>query len=192
MSGKRHIIAGFLIVLAGALVILMVFYVSGRRRESDRQAPMATAYPGYTAADTMRRVVHLYFSEPDLSGLTAETRELPDPGNQAEFGKNIIQALIDGPREGGERTLPASTVVRDVFITDDGIAYVDFEDTVTKDHPGGVQMEFITIYSVVDSLVLNLEEISAVKLLIGGRESETLAGHMDLRFPFKADILLIK
>jgi len=189
MSGKRQISAGILIILVGALIMV---FVAGHRRESTSQAPMATAHSLYPAADTVRRTVHLYFSEPDHSGLAAEMRELPDSGNPAEIGRNIVQALIDGPRENGMRTLPAATVVRDVFVTDDGIAYVDFNSVVAKDHPGGVEMEFISIYSVVNSLVLNLEEISAVKLLIEGRESETLAGHMDLHFPFKANILLIK
>ena len=189
MSAKHYISAGILILLAGALIM---FYAAGHRRESARQTPMATASPANPAVEAMRTIVHLYFSEPDQSGLTAETRELPDPGNPAELGKNIVQALIDGPREKGGRTLPASTVIRDVFVTDDGTAYVDFNRMVAEDHSGGVQMEFISIYSVVNSLVLNLEEISAVKLLIGGQESETLAGHMDLRFPFKANMLLIK
>ena len=189
MSGRRQITAAVSILLVGALI---VFYVAGPRRKSARQPSPEAAYQAPPAAETMRRTVHLYFSEPDHSGLTAETRELPDPGTPAGLGKSILQALIDGPREKGERTLPASAVVRDLFVTDDGIAYVDFNAMVAEDHPGGVEMEFYSIYSVVNSLVLNLEEISAVKLLIGGRESETLAGHMDLRFPFKANILLIK
>jgi len=189
MSGKHYTTAGILILLAGTLI---VFYVAGHQRESAGRSPMATASPASPAADVMRTVVHLYFSEPDQSGLTAETRELPDPGNPAGLGKNVVLALIEGPREKGGRTLPASTVVRDVFVTDDGTAYVDFDNRVAEDHPGGVQLEFISIYSVVNSLVLNLEEISAVKLLIGGQETETLAGHMDLRFPFKANMLLIK
>jgi hypothetical protein len=189
MNRKHQFAAGLFIILVGALIM---FFIAGQRRESARQTPTATAYPVYPAADTMRRTVHLYFSGPDHSCLTAETRELNDPGNPAELGKSIVQALIDGPRETSGRTLPASTVVRDVYVTDNGTAYVDFEGGVVEDHPGGVQMEFISIYSVVNSLVLNLEEISAVKLLIGGRESETLVGHIDLRFPFKANILLIK
>ena len=189
MYVKRYIAAGFLIVLVASLIMV---FVASHRREPAGQAPTAAAYSSSSAADTMRRRIHLYFSVPDHSGLTAEARELADPGNPAELAKNIVQALIDGPRENGERTLPESTVVRDVFVTDDGIAYVDFSNMVAEDHPGGVEMEFISIYSVVNSLVLNLEGISAVKLLIGGQESETLAGHMDLRFPFKANILFIK
>ena len=59
-------------------------------------------------------------------------------------------------------------------------------------HPGGIGTEIMTIYSIVNSLVLNIPEIDAVKILIDGKESITLAGHIDLKFPLKADMLLIR
>lgn len=69
---------------------------------------------------------------------------------------------------------------------------MDFNETVAQDHPGGVRAELLSIYSVVNSLALNMEGIFAVKLLIDGREADTLAGHVDLRYPYKANIQLIK
>ncbi len=189
MNGKRIFLAGGAVVLVGALIF---FYAAFQQPEASHQTPAGAAAPVYPAAETTRAQVNLYFSGPDLTSLVAETRELPDSGDPAAFGKKIIQALIDGPRGKGVRTLPATTEVRDVFITGDGTAYVDFNEKISEDHPGGVRSERLSIYSVVDSLVLNLENISAVKILIDGREADTLAGHMDLRFPYKANILLIK
>jgi hypothetical protein len=190
MNGKHYFLAGGLIVLAGALIFS---YVAFHRPEAERQASREATSPVSTFAETARPLrVHLYFSGSDHTALIAETRELLNSGDPSDLGKRIIQALVDGPRENGVRTLPASTVVKDVFVTDDGTAYVDFNEKVAEDHPGGVQAEYLSIYSVVNSLVLNLEGVSAVKLLIDGREADTLAGHMDLRFPYKANILLVK
>ena len=45
-----------------------------------------------------------------------------------------------------------------------------------------------TIYSIVDSLGYNLPEIKQVKILIGGTEKETLAGHCLLLLPFQMDL----
>jgi hypothetical protein len=50
----------------------------------------------------------------------------------------------------------------------------------------------MTIFSIVNSLILNIPEVDAVKILIEGRESMTLAGHIDLRSSFKANLLLIR
>jgi hypothetical protein len=41
-------------------------------------------------------------------------------------------------------------------------------------------------------LALNIPEVEAVKILIEGREAKTLAGHVDIRFSFRPDILMIK
>jgi hypothetical protein len=38
----------------------------------------------------------------------------------------------------------------------------------------------------------NLWVLYAVKIIIGRRDTTTLAGHVDLRFPFQANMLLIR
>ena len=48
--------------------------------------------------------------------------------------------------------------------------------------------ELATVYSVVDSLTYNLPEIKEVKILIGGVEKETLAGHCLLLLPLEMDL----
>ena len=77
-------------------------------------------------------------------------------------------------------------------MTPDGTAYVDITAAVKDAHPGGIHSEQMTIFSIVNSLVLNVPEIDTVKILIDGREAMTLAGHVDLRHPFKANMLLIR
>jgi spore germination protein GerM len=139
-----------------------------------------------------RSVVHLYFSNKENSFLKAETRDLFHSDNPAEFGKNIVEALIEGPKTGLMRTIPANTTLKAFYITRDGTAYVDMSDTIRDAHPGGVKSELFTIYSMVNSLTLNIPEIDAVKILISGKEAMTLAGHIDVCFPFKANMLLIR
>ena len=58
-----------------------------------------------------------------------------------------------------------------------GMAYVDFSSTISANHPGGMVNEQATVYSIVNSLTYNLPEIRQVKILVGGAEKETLAGH---------------
>jgi spore germination protein GerM len=139
-----------------------------------------------------KSVVHLYFSDKDNSFLKAETRDLFQSDKSAEFGKNIVEALIEGPRTGLMRTIPANTALKAFYITRDGTAYVDMSDAIRDAHPGGVKSELFTIYSMVNSLTLNIPEIDAVKILINGKEAMTLDGHIDVRFPFKANMLLTR
>jgi spore germination protein GerM len=139
-----------------------------------------------------KSVVHLYFSDKDNSFLKAETRDLFHSDNLSEFGKNILEALIEGPKTGLMRTIPADTTLKAFYVIRDGTAYIDMSDTIRDAHPGGVESELLTIYSMVNSLALNIPEIDAVKILISGKEAMTLNGHIDVRFPFKANMLLIR
>jgi hypothetical protein len=140
-----------------------------------------------------RRVIsHLYFG--DLQGrfLTSEQRSVHRPDSAAAYARQLIHMLIEGPKPGGSRTLPETARVRSLFVSGDGVAYVDFVDSAFEQHPGGVGSELITLYSVVNTLVLNIEEIRCVKLLIGGQEAVTLAGHVDLAPVYKAAMLWVR
>lgn len=139
-----------------------------------------------------RSVVHLYFANRDNSFLAAEERIMASSDDPVKFGKNIIDALIKGPQQGLMRTIPPETALRAFFVTADGTAYVDLTNAAAKGHPGGCKSEIMTIYSIVNSLILNVSDIHVVKILIDGQETATLAGHIDMRFPFKADMLLIR
>jgi len=189
MITKRHILYAVLAVIVFSAVCMALLNMP-LKSSTDDKFNQNVQKTGTQYSDKL--VVHLYFSDKSNSFLTAEERTLYHSDNPAEFAKIIIEALIDGPRKEFMRTIPAGTTIRALYVTRDGTAYVDISNTITDSHPGGIKSELFTIYSIVNSLILNIPEIDAVKILIGGRESMTLAGHIDLGFPFKANMLLIR
>ncbi len=154
--------------------------------------PEMTGKTPATRTQTEKAVIHIYFAAKDNSFLQAEERVIVSHGNAVDLGRRIIEALIKGPRTELMRTIPAGTDLRAFFLTPGGAAYVDLSEAVTENHPGGSKLEMMTVYSIVNSLILNVPEIESVKILIDGQEALTLAGHIDIRFPFKADMLLIR
>ena len=139
-----------------------------------------------------KKLVHVYFADKSQAYLSAEERVLTDTGDPNDLGRQIVTALLQGPRTDMMRTIPGDTRLNALFITADGTGYVDLSEAAVEQHPGGSRCEILTIYSIVNSLVLNVGEIKTVKLLIAGSEARTLAGHVDIRFPFTADMLLIR
>lgn len=154
--------------------------------------PDTTGKTPAARTQTEKAVIHIYFAAKDNSFLQAEERVIISRGNAADLGRRIIEALIQGPRTELMQTIPAGTDLRAFFLTPGGAAYVDLTEAVTENHPGGSKLEMMTVYSIVNSLILNVPEIESVKILIAGQEAQTLAGHVDIRFPFKADMLLIR
>jgi hypothetical protein len=106
--------------------------------------------------------------------------------NQA---RQIIDLLITGPGNSNLfAQLPPGTRLNEIIISEDGIAYIDFSGALSDNHPGGVLPEQATVYSIVNSLAYNLDGIDQVKILIGGVEKETLAGHCLLLLPLETDL----
>ena len=144
------------------------------------------------SALSQRRTVHLYFSDRQMRFLLAEKRELLCDVDDLSIGQCILLALIEGPKSRLVGTLPKGTELKAFFITDDGTAIVDFNDAISRNHPGGVRSELFTVYAIVNSLTLNLSNVNRVQILLDGHAQETLAGHIALSDPFKANILLIR
>ena len=68
------------------------------------------------------------------------------------------------------------------------VAYVDLRSPDHPDPPGGGSSEEIQrVYSLVNTIVLNVPQASAVVLLWNGVQRETFAGHLDLTRPLAAD-----
>ena len=188
MEKKRKVLYAVLII-AGVSIFMLILYISEKSpsfNQFDQQLRAKRIQPPDKAT------VHLYFADKKNTFLMAEERTLFHPDDPVKFGSIIIDALIKGPQKELMRTIPANTKLRAFFITQNGTAYVDLTENVTAEHPGGSKSEIITIYSIANSLILNIDEINTVKILINGREADTLAGHIDLSFPFKANMLLVR
>ena len=136
--------------------------------------------------------VYLYFADTNDMFLTGEARAIERTDDPTLYCRRIIEGLIAGPGGSLIRTIPESTGVRAVFIDSNRTAYVDLTPSVVRDFPGGVRSELLTVYSIVNTLLLNVPGIDRVKILIRGNEADTLAGHIDIRHPLKAEMLLIR
>ncbi|OEU50640.1 MAG: hypothetical protein BA872_05875 [Desulfobacterales bacterium C00003060] len=177
----------FFCILAGGFLAYSyrAFLSTGTEEESEPRPKKFL--PGLAKVRT-----HLYYMDANSQFLRAEERTLAQPDNAVERASSIVNALIDGPDGELLPTVPAETMLRALYITEDGIAYVDLDRSVSEKHPGGCSCELFTVFSIVNTLALNIPEIEAVKILIDGREAKTLSGHIDIRFPFLPNMLMIK
>ncbi len=177
------------VVVAGCATLMTVAVVTVSAAEPERKDGHP---PGSLNVPDKKSPVHLYFTDRNSYFLRAEQRVILHPDDPLGLAGGIIQALIKGPQEGLLKTIPADTRLNAIYITPDRTGYVDLSEAVRKNHPGGSKSELLTIYSLVNSLVLNVPEIERVQILIDGNQAPTLAGHVDLERPVKADMLLIR
>jgi hypothetical protein len=134
----------------------------------------------------------LYFADGSGKYLTPGEHRFPAGLSPHERAAAVLDALIQGPPQGLNRTLPGGTRVNALFIDDQGSAWVDLDGAITDALPGGTQPELLAVYSMVNSLTLNIPEIRRVKFLVQGSDAGTLSGHVDLGNFFRANMLIIR
>ena len=140
---------------------------------------------------TARRV-HLYFADRKGDYLQAEEKSVLAQNTPSAI-EAIVNALLEGPDNPKlVSTIPAGSRLLHIFLTDDGTAYLDFNSELSRLHPGGVTAERLTLYAIVNSIVLNLEQVERVQLLIEGKPVSTLNGHVDIRQAKTANLLLVR
>jgi hypothetical protein len=82
--------------------------------------------------------------------------------------------------------------VRAVFLAADGTAYIDLSNDMLSDFEPGIQSETLAIYSIVNSLAINIPSVKRAQFLIQGQQVETLDGHADLTAAFVPDPTRVK
>jgi len=60
------------------------------------------------------------------------------------------------------------------------LAVIDLRSNFVNAHPSGVEVETLTLQSIIGTLHANLPQIEQVRFLVDGQPRETLAGHADL------------
>lgn len=105
--------------------------------------------------------------------------ELPPFPTTRARTEALVQQVVE---EAG--TFPEEAQVLDVFVSGRGVAVINFTLDLLEGHSGGLHAEELTVYSLSHTLVENIPAIAEVRLLVEGQQTETLAGHLDLRSGF--------
>jgi spore germination protein GerM len=130
----------------------------------------------------------LYFPA-DNAELRVEPRDLQVTGAPKDRIRKVVEALLAGPKAPGLfRPFPEGVALGAVQLSRDGTAYVDLSWAEHPDPPpGGSTEEIQRVYSLVDSIVLNVPQARRVVLLWNGAQRETFSGHLDLSRPLVPD-----
>ena len=168
-------------VAAVAAVALLVWLLQGGSPRAVQQETIPVEdIPTPTPAPEQRII--LLFTGAD-GMLHPELRTVPLPEEVYERIHTVMGELLAGPATSPRLApvVPYQASLGAVFVDQDGNAFVDL--TAPPEPLAGSSTELLLAYGVVDSIILNCPEISAVQILFGGHEVATLTGHLDLSKP---------
>ncbi len=132
-------------------------------------------------SERMERIpVQIFFPDRDLR-LKAENREIYRSGEEVNHMRQILVLLLQGPLSEDLLPLfPEGFKLRELYFYDGGV-YVDLKVKGVEAGKSGCLMEYLAVTSIRDSMIKNFPEIEKIKIVMNGREAETLSGHIDIR-----------
>ncbi|UCE40231.1 MAG: GerMN domain-containing protein [Candidatus Aminicenantes bacterium] len=184
MDKKKLMILASLLLF---LVVLVIIYVNlGGTAGPERPQFISSAQDESQSEEPKEPLtIILFFPSEHDSLLHREERDIIPESSLAQQAKIIILELLSGSQQGFLSPIPPETRLRELYITREGVAYVDFSREIMDKHLSGSSAEMSTIYSIVNSLSYNIKPIKKVFILIDGGEKKTLGGHIDLTSPFQ-------
>lgn len=125
--------------------------------------------------------VTLFVAYDDPGILVARGASIPLPQGRQERAQEVLHALLARYlEEDSPHPLPAGSEIRTVYLLDPGMAVIDTNSALADGHRSGILVEELTVLSLVQTLSANVPGINRVKILVDGKDRETLAGHADL------------
>lgn len=180
---KSLIIAASLLVLLIILVVVFFNFGTGKSVELATSSLLSNPDVDSSHPHAVKTITLFFLSEKD-GLLHSEERDILESPSSSLMGRQLVEELLIGSKNGLICPFPSETKLREFYLTEEGHAYVDFSREIREEHPFGSEADIATVYSCVNSLTHNFSDIKLVSILIDGRESQTLGGHIDLTRPF--------
>jgi|WetSurMetagenome_2_1015567.scaffolds.fasta_scaffold00115_38 hypothetical protein len=176
---KKAIIIGTVMILLLLTVWLIIeFYQPFRSR------PLILDSAGQGNSDMPSRFsdikvpVTLFY--PAGKGLAKEEKTVAAGSLPVKMVESVLREYFDG-----FKTDLKNTVVRGVYRDKNRVYYIDLSDEFRRGVAGDAMDEYYLLKSLHQTVVTNVSEVRDIRLLIEGREVESLGGHIMTQGPLQ-------
>ena len=176
----RHFFIAVSILLASVLgMAIYAWHMRGRAAATPVASTDTRPIVPPVSGPTER--VTLFVAYDDVGVLHAQAAQIPLPSVRQERAEQLLRALLALYLDkNSPHPLPPGSDIRSVYLVDPGLAVIDVNAAFADGHRSGVLSEELTVSSLIQTLSANLPGILRVKILVEGKQRDTLAGHADL------------
>jgi hypothetical protein len=176
----RHFVIALVVLLIAALGMSLYALHMRNSVAATPVAPVDTR-PLAPPVSGPREPVTLYVANDEDGSLRPHAAQIPLPSGRQQRAEELLQALLTIYLDKtSPHVLGGGSEVRSVFLVDPGVAVIDVNGAFADTHRSGVLVEELTVASLIHTISANTPGILRVKILVDGKERDTLAGHADL------------
>jgi hypothetical protein len=163
-----------------AILAMGLYLVHLRHKaESMGAAPLAEELTPPPGGPTQQMILYLASDEDDSLRPVSISSALPT--DAGERGRLALQTLVARYRRpDSAHPLSFGADVQEVYLLDPASAVVNLNADFADSHRSGIEVEQLSIFSMVLTLKAQLPQLTRVRFLVAGKSRDTLAGHIDL------------
>jgi Sporulation and spore germination len=192
--------------LVGGILLMGAFLLHGCEQAHKRLAALNDVTPIAAPTTASSEDITLYLANDVDASITPTHEELALPEEPTVRARALLQHLLAlYALPDSFHSLQGGPSVDDVFLLDQPavdtsnvpqqaptgthpqLAVVDLRGSFIANHPSGIQVEALTLQSIIGTLHAGLPQISQVRFLVDGQPHDTLAGHADLLRDYPAE-----
>ncbi|MEW6585059.1 MAG: GerMN domain-containing protein [Nitrospirota bacterium] len=177
---KRTVGVIVLVLLFLGAVVGGYIYFSGMFSKEKTPEEEQEAGIGVTADFFTLRIYY-----PADNRLQLEERMAPRKTSLTTVAEATLEEYLKGPAGSSDSGIPRNVELLGLYRGADRILYVNLSDEFRRNFQGDALSEYLLLKGLYESLISNVEDIQDVKVLIEGKEVETLGGHLYLFYPLK-------
>ena len=176
----RHLLIAVAVLLVAALG-MSIYAWNMRKTVAATPAASADTRPLAPPVAGPTEQVALFVANDEDGSLRAQAAQIPMPSGRQQRAEELLRALLSIYLDKtSPHVLGSGAEVRSVFLVDPGVAVIDLNAAFADTHRSGVLVEELTVASLIHTVSANTPGILRVKILVDGKERDTLAGHADI------------
>lgn len=180
--GKKYFLIAFVVMLLAAVAgwFATQQYLSPARQlqtpliELKGEPPAGGGAPLPVSDDSVTVKIFL----PSADGLMVEERKIQNNPVPVEMAEAVMSEYLKGLK-GEINDVKLLGVYRDKK----GVIYIDVSEEFRKNFSGDVKQEFVLLKSMYETITVNVPGAVDVRLLVDGKEIESLGGHFSALSP---------
>jgi hypothetical protein len=168
--------------LVGCILLMGSFLIHGCRQTHRRLTALNDATPLAAPTATTTEQVTLYMASDRDATVTPTHSQVALPQDPSLRARALLEHLLaQYAQPDSAHPLQSGPAVDDVFLLPtEKTLLVNLRSSFVENHPSGVEVEQLTLDSIIGTLHSAFPQYTRVKFLVDGQPRVTLAGHASL------------
>lgn len=115
-------------------------------------------------------------------------KPIPRRIRTSSLAEAVIEEYFRQPANATDSVIPAHVKILGLYRDAMQILYIDLSDELRRNFHADALSEYLMLQGLYETVVSNIPDIRDVKVLVEGKEIETLGGHVLLKYPLKNSV----